>query len=404
MRLLRGVSILATLCVAAGGVATAAAGRATPGVTRNRIKIGVHAPTTGAVPLPSSTVEQGAEALWEWRKLKRKPINGRHVDVVVKNDNYNPSQAVAVCKEMVEDDRVFLLSGLLNPEGKDQIQSCARYAAKVNVPYVSLGTTTTGLRRLSNYFAFSMTWPAQSRLLADFFAHRLGARKEENGVVHFDTPNYTDSHAAFVNAMDRFGTEVAYDRAVSHGSGQTEAQLVIEELKAADVENVFVLVSPTWFLQLLKAADTQNYSATWTSIGMTISSHDSVVNTGCASGNRIDGAKSLTPLPAFVDRDEFDRTYSRAMRRLYDGQGDMISWLGWSASRQLARLLGRTGRNLTRRTFIRSTERAHRVRTGVMPALNFRPRDHFGANQTHVVTARCSDRKWHTTATFKRGF
>ena len=364
----------------------------------------MHAPITGAVPVPSDSVQRGAEVFWEWQRLNHRPINGRYVEVVVKNDNYNPSQAVAQCKEMVEKDRVFLLSGLLNPEGKDQVQACARYAASVNVPYVSLGQTKVGLHRLPNYFAFSMSWPAQARLLADFMTARLRARRRNNGIVRFESPNYADTHDAFVASMKRRGSAVSYDRAVSRQSGQTEAQAVVQEMKAMGIENVFVLVSPVWFLQLMKAADTADYHAAWTSLGMTISSQDGVVRMACQGNAAIRGTKVLSPLPAFGDRSEFDRRYSRTMRRIYGEQGDTITWLGWATSKQLARLLDRAGRDLTRARFIRRTERARRVRTGVMPSLNFTPRDHYGANETHVVRASCRHRRWVTRARFKRGF
>ena len=397
------VLLLALVLLATGLVPVAALARG-PGVTRREIRIGVHAPITGAVPLPSQSVQRGAEIFWKWRRQQNKPINGRHVDVVLKNDNYNPSQAVAVCKEMVERDNVFMLSGLMNPEGKDQVQACARYAASVGVPYVSLGTTKTALEGLPNYFTFSMTWPAQGRLLGDFFVDRLRGKRKKNGLLRFDTPNYRDTSDNFMRSMRNRDADLHYNRAISRGAGQAEAQTVVQEMKAGGIDNVFVLVSPTWFLQVLKAADNQDYHPKWTGIGITISSSDEVVRIGCGSGRSISGAKFFSPTPAFDDRNDFDRTYSRAARRLYGDQGDSITWLGWATSRALVKTLAHAGRRLTRSRFINRTERMGRVRTGIMPTVRFRPRDHFGGSATHVLTAKCRDKRWHTTATYKRSF
>ena len=165
-------------------------------------------------------------------KQSKETIHGRNVEAILKNDNYNPSQAVAVCKEMVEKDDVFLLSGLA---GADQIQACARYAASVGVPYVSLGTTKTALEGLPNYFAFSMTWPAQGRLLGDFFVDRLRGKRKKNGVLLFDTPNYRDTYENFMRSMNNRNADIHYNRAISHGAGQTEAQVVVQEMKAAGI-------------------------------------------------------------------------------------------------------------------------------------------------------------------------
>ena len=398
----RNARIALALCVLVTLV-PATISSAAPGVSKTRIKIGVHAPMTGAVPLPSQSVQRGAEIFWEWRRQQDKPINGRHVEVVLKNDNYNPSQAVAVCKEMVERDNVFMLSGLMNPEGKDQVQACARYAASVGVPYVSLGTTKIGLE-LPNYFTFSMTWPAQGRLLGDFFVDRLRGKRRKNGLLRFDTPNYRDTADNFMRSMRNRDAEVHYNRAISRGAGQSEAQVVVQEMKAAGIDNVFVLVSPIWFLQVLRAADNQDYHPTWTGIGITISSSDAVVRVGCGSGRSISGAKFFSPVPAFDDRNDFDRTYSRAAQRLYGDRGDSITWLGWATSRTLVKTLAHAGRRLTRARYVNRTERMGRVRTGIMPTVRFRPRDHFGGSATHLLTARCRDERWHTTATYKRSF
>lgn len=393
-------SLLATVVTAS---LMAPPGRAA-GVSKRSIKIGVHAPITGADPLPSDTVTKGADIYWEWRRQNDNPINGRHIEVVLKNDNYNPSQAVAVCKQMVEKEHVFMLSGLMNPEGKDQSQACARYAASVEVPYVGLGQMKVGVTELDPYFVFSMTWPAQSRLLAEFFVDRLKAKRRKNGMVRHDTPNYQDSHDSFVKAMGRRDAELDYDRAISNGASNTEAQTLIQELKLAEIENVFVLVRPTFFLQLLDAAGSQNYHPRWSGIGITMTTVDQIVDIGCKQDKAIAGAKFFSPLPAFGNRNEFDATYSRAMRSIYETQGDNISWLGWATSRQLAKLLERGGRALTRRRFVTRTERARHVRTEIMPGLNFRPSDHFGANATHVLRASCRRERWLTVGRFRHGF
>ncbi|MDQ3941228.1 MAG: ABC transporter substrate-binding protein, partial [Actinomycetota bacterium] len=102
------------------------------GVTKDTDTIGAHAPLTGAAPVPSDSAHKGNALYWEWLDHNDKRIHGRRVETVLRNDNYNPSQAVAVCKEMVERDRVFFLYGFA---GTDQIQACARYAASVAVPY-----------------------------------------------------------------------------------------------------------------------------------------------------------------------------------------------------------------------------------------------------------------------------
>ncbi|MBW3595158.1 MAG: ABC transporter substrate-binding protein, partial [Actinobacteria bacterium] len=314
-------------------------------------------------------------------------------------DNYNPSQAVAVCKEMVEQDKVFFLSGAA---GTDQIQACARYAASVGVPYLSAGVTEIGLTGLPNYFATSMTYPDQAPLLADYLVTKLGAKGEKNGMLYFDTPNFQDAHDAFVKAMAAKGIRLAYDRGVCKCATQTEAQTVVQEMKARGIENVYVLTSPVWWINVLGASKTQSYTPQWVGVGITMT-FDAVARPGCSSGT-INGSKFFSPFPAWIDMGRYDPDYYRAMEAVYGGRGDDFVVLGWAASKVAGALLERAGRDLTRESFVQSSANAKNVKTGTMPTLNFTNEDRFGANTVTVAEARCTDNRWHTIQTYTNNF
>lgn len=107
------IVVLAGVFVAVTAAPAVPEGVAAPrdGVTRREIRIGLHAPLTGAAPVSSHSAQDGSSVYWKWLRERGEKIHRRYVEAVLKNDNYNPSQAVAVCKEMVEKDRVFTPSG-----------------------------------------------------------------------------------------------------------------------------------------------------------------------------------------------------------------------------------------------------------------------------------------------------
>jgi len=372
-------------------------------VTKDEIRIGLHAPLTGAAPIPTQSAQEGAHVYWRWLRERNQKIHGRYVEPILKNDNYNPSQAVAGCKELVERDHVFLLAGIMQPEGHDQVQACARYAASVGVPYVSLGSTTVGLEGLDNYFAMSKTSPGQAKMLADLLVSDLGARRKRNGMLMHDSPNNADTHDAFVRTMADRGARLRYDRSVSRNAGATEAQVVVKEMKAAGLDNVFILTTPVWFLQVLQAAKNQNFHPRWVGIQGIPLAGDTVASVGCRNGN-IGRSRFLSPVPAFANRDSFDPRHDRAMRRIYDKKGDSITWLGWAGSEAIRKMLERAGRDLTKKRFIRRVERARRIRTGIIPPFGFTPEDHFGGKRIHVLDVDCSQRRWRTVRRFVKDF
>lgn len=373
-----------------------------PGVNARRIKIGVHGPVSGAVPLPNDSADQAARVFWRWLRAKGRPIHGRHVSVVLRNDQTNPAQAVAVCKEMVEQKGVFALASL--PAGSPYpAEACARYAASVGVPYISVGIGKGVLRRLERYFAVSQPFPGQARLLADYFTDVLRARRETNAVVYPSAATWQESIRAFKGALSKRNIEVAFERQVSNNAGTSEARLLVEEMRLAGVENVFFIHSPMFFMNVLKQANTQGFRPQWTGIDNGIAYADTVLETSCPDGRSVDGARFLAPIPPFIDRADFDGRHDRAMRRIYDSSGDMTTWLGWSFSKALKRMLDKPGRKLTRPRFTRTVERS-RFRTGIMPPVRFRPDNHFGGRGMHLLRADCTDGRWHTARSFVRDF
>jgi ABC-type branched-subunit amino acid transport system substrate-binding protein len=364
------------------------------------IVIGLHAPLTGAGLLPSQSLEMAADLYWKWLDRQGETVNGRSVQVVLKDDGTDPSTAVEVCREMIEEDDAFLLAGVLQSSfGSVQSQACARLAEDLGVPYVALGGATAGVAKLSNHFATSMTFRAQGRLLADYLVENLDARSQDNGLVSYNTPHEMEAVGAFGSRLDERRAGLDVEKLISrNGAGAAEAQAIATELKAKDIENVFVFTTPTFFIQLLEASDNLRYHPMWTGIGITMTNTDAIVRMSCSGGYELEG-RFFSPLPAFGDRSEYDITFDQAMAEVYPArEPGATMWQGWSTAKQIHEMLEVTGRRLTTRLFVSRVEGADPMSTGIMPALDFSSDDHFGASKTYVLSPRCSDERWHTRA------
>jgi branched-chain amino acid transport system substrate-binding protein len=375
-----------------GGPTGGPTGGNTTGVSGSTIKIGIHAPITGAAPVPQSSFNSGKDLYWRYLKRIGKSIAGRDVEVVFRDDQYNPSHAVAVCKEMVQKEHVFALVGIA---GTDQIQACARYAASAGVPYLSAGVTQNGLTGLRNYFAMWMSYVQQGPLLADELVSTLGAKQKKNGMVWFQTPNFVDAHNSFISAMRSRRARVQYDRTVSKTASTADAQAVATQLKQLGIKNVYVLTSPKFFLELASAAATQNYRPQWVGLGITMGIN-TVARVGCRN-NAIQGARFFSPYPGIADADRFDPAFHKA------GGQDDIEWGLWGASKVIGRMLVAAGHNLTRERFVYFAERVG-ASTGVFPPVHFSPSDHFGGNAMHVLRANCKKDQWVTARAFVSHF
>ena len=363
------------------------------GVTASTIKIGIHAPITGAAPVPSQSFQKGKDLYWNFLKSQDLSINGRDVEVVFRNDEYNPSQAVTACREMVEDEKVFLLVGVA---GTDQIQACAKYAASVGVPYISAGVTEIGLETLPNYFAIWLSYAQQGPLLADLLTDQLGAGGEKNGFVWFNTPTFRDGHDSFVNAMGDKGADVEYDKPVAKTAGASEAQAIATELNQRGIQNVHILTSPTFFIQLAQAAVNQGYRPQWVGYGLT-KGLDTVANVACRNSQSINNARFLSPFPAFVDSNKFDSNFRAA------GGTDDIMFGLWGMSKVIGEMLKAPGKDLSRERFIYYNQRSKPYKTGVLPDVAFNG-GHMGGTSMHLLRADCANNRFLTEASFKKDF
>jgi ABC-type branched-subunit amino acid transport system substrate-binding protein len=385
-----------------GSAATGGGAGDTTGVTDNTITIGLHAPVTGAAPFPTTSFQDGKDLYFNYLNSKG-GINGRQVKVVFEDDGYNPSQAVSVCKKMVQQDHVFMLVG---GGGTDQIVACAQYAATAGVPYLAEGVSEQGLNTLQNYFALSMTYKAQASLLAQYIKNVL--HKTKVGMIRGNTANFDDAHAAFLQAAAANGLTVVYDRAIDkNADAQTAATAggSICSNRANAPEVVYPLIAPTIWVQIVAGASAQACNPIWSGVGLT-EGLNTVGTAVCGAAPQTSGnAHFFSPFPGWNVTDQFDPAYRQAFAQQHPSSKiDDISWALWAAEKLLGAQLQATGRNLTRQSFIAAVN-GHAFTTGIYPPVNYAA-SRFGGTAVHVVKLNCADANspYENEANFKSGF
>ena len=351
----------------------------------DKVVIGIHAPITGAAPLPS-TFTAAAKVYPEYINAKG-GINGRKLEVVIVDDKYTPSTATQVCTELIKQRNAFLVIG---GGGTDQIQACARTSQGAGVPYLSFGVTEVGLRSLKSYFALSMSYPQQGPHLANFIRKQFPDKAGDVAIVYSDTPNFEDARDTFVKAMPD-----AKVHKLSRNPSQSELASAARALCTSGVKVAYPLMAPTNWLFL--ASQTKPMCAIqWSGVGVT-KGLNSVASTGCRANNSVDGATFFSPFPGIDRAPAMDPEFAEAVR---GKQWDDIYVAVWALVKTSAKLLERAGPDLTRAGFVASTEATTNLAAGMAPVLSYTPNDHFGARHTHVLRANCAKQQFETLATF----
>jgi ABC-type branched-subunit amino acid transport system substrate-binding protein len=378
-----------------GGGATPAGDRT--GITDSEIVIGIHAPVTGAAPIPQSSFDRAKDVYWKFLNEKG-GLFGKNVRVVFEDDQFDPRTAVAKCKKMVTEDKAFLLIG---GGGADQITACAQYANSVGVPYLSAGVNEEGLAGVRAYFALSESYAQQSAKLVQMAQKRLGGGKF--GIAVADSGSFNDAHASIVRTAQQAGLEVVYNKRIPKSASQNQALGIAAEMSGSGAEIVYFLSSPTTFLNVAAAAAGQGFRPQWIGPGLT-SGLNTVAQIGCSAARSVDKAIFFSPFPQLDAIDGLDPDFRPAYGKHVGGNADDLAVALWGLNKTVHQLFLAAGEGVTRQSFVQALEGGAAFKTNVYPPLQFSAQDHFGANASHVLQADCGSSQFKTIGTFVTGF
>jgi branched-chain amino acid transport system substrate-binding protein len=383
---------------AGGGAGSAQViGSTRTGAPKDKIVVAIHAPVTGAAPLPATSFEKARDLYWRYLiEVKKEKVLGRSkVEVLFKDDRYQPNTAVQACRELAS--QAFALVG---GGGTDQIQACARFANQAKVPYFSAGVTENGLRGLPWYFASSMSYKQQGGLLAKYLAKNLAGKK--TAAIITDTPNFDDATQGWEEGARAAGLN--YYKTLRHPKGDTSwYNTFATELKGQGVEVVYINSAPVDYIRFAQQAGQQGYAPQFVGVGVTMGLN-AVANSGCPS---VDKGIFFSPFPGIDWAQQNLKDFYDAAAK-FGAPADDLGIALWGNAAVFHELLkkyeAKYGTDLTREGFRAVVEQSQGVKSNVFPELSFTAQDHFGANQVHVLQADCGPKTYKTLATFASGF
>ena len=357
----------------------------TTGVTDTTIKIGVHAPVTGAAAIPQQSFERAVGVYFDYVN-RRGGIHGRKVQVLFEDDHFDPNTARAKCKGLAEQEKVFLLIG---GAGSDQIDACARYASATGVPYLSAGVheTRPGLGSLSalrTYFALSLTYEQQVPLLSRLVRNEFNGDKVALIVADNDSLDnfYNIANASLEKTA---GSNLALSRRIPKNTS-SDAPTIATTICNSGAEVVVWNASPSTLLNVSKSMACR---PTFVGPGLT-NGLNVVAQVGCPN---IDGAQFYSPFPG-MDVMRQDGQFVKAYRDKNGAEPDDIGAAIYGVEKLVGAMLQATGKNLSRERFMSTIASVKSFNTGVYPSTNFRSR--FGGTAMHLLRANCDKQEYET--------
>ncbi len=358
------------------------------GITSTTINIGIHAPETGAAPVPLQAFATGAKLFWE-----NHTVFGHKVVMSFQDDQYNPSVARQVCESMSRQD--FLVIG---GAGTDQIQACATdpVLSASHTPYVSDGVTTNGLTSLPYYFAITQSYAAQSPEVFQMTSQLYSADVHKTwAVVTENTPNFSDAQASMDQTLSQNGIHYCNVPTPKYFSEQ-DASNAVSAAKSCGAAVVYLDIDPNFWIDMVREAQAQLFVPDWVGPGLT-NGEDLVAAPVCGEQAQAKAA-FLSPFPG-LDRQPPDFTSeSNPAPDTPAAERDLeMDIYGASQVVYYAMLSVGSIQNLTRDNFISAMQKfsaAYGQQLTVYPTVHFG--GHFGGTGAWEEQLNCTKQEYTT--------
>jgi len=180
-----------------------------PGVTASSIKLGITLPMTGIASPGYNKIPGAMKAYFDYVN-DNGGVNGRKITLVVKDDQYIPSTAVAKANELILKDKVFALAGTLGTASTKAISASTQLAAR-GIPSLFVNTGFSGFADPKAYpttFSILPSYVMEAKIMGKFLKEKYADKKL--ALIYQDDDFGRDALAGFKQAGITFGTYIPY--------------------------------------------------------------------------------------------------------------------------------------------------------------------------------------------------
>lgn len=309
------------------------------GFDDHEIRIGQFGPQTG----PAATwgaVSRGSKLLFDLVN-EEGGIHGRKIRYFIRDDHYNPSQAMAVVRELVDRQGIFAFTGGVSGAGCHAVKE---YIERNKILWVTVGSAALNpvddppsLYRFHTYPLFQ----DEASIMTKFAVEELGFKK-----IGFLYQNDSFGRAGLAGCKQRIATykDAALVAELPVEATAPDISSQILRFRNADVDTIFMWVNPTLAVMALKTAASINYKPQW--IAFNGLSEYPLMHK--ITGGLFEGVITSTFVAAHDSTDPLVVKYREAAKRLApEDRWGMLFIGGIFFSEPLVEALKRTGRDLS---------------------------------------------------------
>jgi acyl-CoA hydrolase/ABC-type branched-subunit amino acid transport system substrate-binding protein len=348
-----------------------------PGVSSTSIRLGTFGDLSGPNATVGMAALRGYSAYYEhvnhWGG-----VHGRRIELVVKDDHFDPECTAAAVSDLVEKDEVL---AIVSPLGTPTNLAVMDYLLARGVPVISphsgVSTWSSPLRR--TYFALQPSYRVEGQLLAQYALAELAPQRI--AILAVEDQFGEEGSSAFQAELARLGVQPA--AVVRHGPGESEPAAWLAALAAhqPDLVLLYTYVKPA--ANLLEAAFAAGFCPAW--LGSYVISGPDLFQ--LARPEATQGLRASS-YPAGPRDHRGEILFLKIMARKF---GDVMpgthSRIGYAAAQLVVEGLVRAGTELTRDGLVEALESLKDWTGGLLPPISYSPSDHRGLTALALMRA-----------------
>ena len=233
------------------GAGSAVGGATDVGVTPNSIKVGHIGIYSGPVGSFGDDLSYAGRA-----KLQEindsGGINGRKLDVLVRDDAWDGTKGMNAARDLVEREHIFAFCCIMSVNTSDPLTP---YADEHKIPHV--GADGWGEPQYKGVWTFpvSASAVAEAHMLAKYQAEKQAAKRI--AILYINNPTGRAYVKAYDDVIKKFGGQVVFSQPATFDDPGTTT--FIAQARTQNIDTISTYLDPGIFTRMVREAAAQNY-------------------------------------------------------------------------------------------------------------------------------------------------
>ena len=377
---------LTAAALVASGCGSGRSSSSAPGVTKTSVLIGSHQPLTGPAAPGYSEIAPAAKAFFQYLNAQG-GVNGRKINLIYKDDGYNPTKTVDVTKQLVLQKKVFAIWGGLGTPTHTKVVDFLN-SSRVPDLFVSSGCPCWDDGNKHPYtFGWQPNYTIEGKVLGQYIKQKFPGKKV---AVFYQDDDF--GQGGLAGLKQQLGSQIVSAKPYQPTVTNVAPQITAIQKSGAQVLVDFSIPAFTALERLTSfklgykpQLAVSNVGIDPTTVGGLLKSFSK----GKADTALIEGAITDAYLPSTADTSNSWVQLFKKIHDQYDAKApfDGNVEYGMASAYTFAQALKNAGKNPTRQSIVNAVEQGGFTGPGLVP-FRYSKSEHGGYGGGQIATIK----------------